>query len=238
MSGDSTNGQQPNPGEGGSANDAAKPNGPTGENAGGTGGQGTGGDAGGNAGEQGAKKPGEGEGGTGDGQAKPNDPPQDQHAPEAYSDFTLPEGFVLEGERKDEALALFRELDMSQERAQKAIDYFTKTVAGDAAVQQAGFEAASLKLREDWAKEAKAELGERYDAEVALAKTAVNALNSSKLTEAFEQHHWGNHPELIKAFAFFGKMMRDSPIDGIGNSGAAAVKPKPWDAMYANSDMK
>lgn len=232
---DTANSQQPNPGEGaGAATDAANPNGqsatvPAAAQGQGEGGDKTGGDVG-NQGDQG--KTGD-EGKTGDGQDKTDDQqPVLTGVPEAYTDFTLPDGFKLEGERKDVALSLFRDLGLSQAGAQRAIDHFIKTVGEDAAVQQQAMEAAVAQQRDDWGKAAKAELGDKYEAEVAFAKTAVHALQNPKLVEAFDELGWGNHPELIKAFATFGKLMRDSPVDGIGSSGAAKPDAKPWNRMY------
>lgn len=193
-------------------------------------GQGNAGDAGGDAGKHGAEDKG-GDAGDGDGQTGDDLPLTG--APEAYADITLPEGFVLEGERKDAALELFRSLDLSQAGAQKAIDHFINTVAADEAVRAQAMEAAIAQQRDDWGKQARAELGDQYDAKVNLARTAVQAIGSEKLVAAFDELGWGNHPELIKAFATFGATMRDTPIDGIGTGGNdIPAKKDPWNQMY------
>lgn len=210
------------------ATNAAKSDGEQGTDPGKSEGQGEGGKTGEDAGK------GEGEDGKKAGDGQDDDP--DSGPPEAYEDFKLPEGFTLEGERKDETLALFRELGLSQERAQKAIDHFIKTVGEDEAARAAAFEAAVSKQREDWATQAKTELGDKYDSELEFAKTAVNAVNSPKLLEAFNEMGWGNHPELIKAFALFGKMMRDSGSE-VGGSGAVDPPKKPWEKMYEGAEM-
>ena len=228
-------GQQPNPGEGeGAVTDAANPNGQQASAPVVSEGQGEGGDkAGNNAGNQGEQGKTGGEGGTGDGQDKTDDNnPVLTGAPEAYTDFTLPEGFKLEGERAEVAQALFRDLGLSQAGAQRAIDHFIKTVGEDATMQQQAMEAAVAQQRDDWAKQAKTELGDKYDETVAFARTAVQALQNPKLVAAFDEQGWGNHPELLKAFGTMGQMMRDSPIDGIGSEGASPEKKKPWNAMY------
>jgi hypothetical protein len=219
---DTTAGQQPNPGAAVDSTNAAKPDGATPPVDGQAEGQGEGGGkTGSDAGEQG--KTGEGtEGKTGDGQAKSDDVPL-QGAPEAYADFNLPEGYQLEGERKDAALALFRDLGLSQAGAQRAVDHFVKTMGDDDAARTQMMAEAVAKQRDDWGTAAKAELGDKYD-------------ENPELIKAFDELGWGNHPQLIKAFAFFGEMMGDSKTDGIGNPGAAAEKPKPWQAMYP--DMK
>lgn len=204
-------GQQPNPGEGGSttvANPqgtaATEPNAPQGQG---------GGENGGNkpAGETGDKPAADGK--AGEGQDDPKEPAA-VGAPAEYGDFTLPEGVQLEGERKTEALALFRKLNLSQDAAQEAINHFIK-VSGD---DRQRMEQAVNEQRTSWGDAAKAELGDKYDAEVAMAKTAVAAINSPKLAEAFNEHGWGNHPELIKAFAFFGRLARDSSMDVTGGN--------------------
>lgn len=233
---DTSGSQQPNPGasDGAATTEAAKPNGQTATVPAVVEGQGEGGDkTGSDAGDQGDPAKTGDEGKTGDGQDKTDEePPVLTGAPEAYADYTLPEGFVLDGARKEAAESFFREANMSQAGAQRAIDMFTKLVGEDAAVQQQAMEAAVAQQRDDWGKQAKAELGDKYDEEVAFAKTAVHALQNPKLVEAFDELGWGNHPELIKAFSMFGKMMRDSPVDGIGNSGAAKPDKKPWDTLY------
>lgn len=231
-----TTGQQPNPGDGdASATTAANPNADQSTATGDAPGQGDGGDAAGgdNAGEQG--KTGESGDGTGD---DPNAAVEFNGAPEAYADFKLPEGIVLEGARKDAAVELFRKMNLSQDGAQAAVDHFIRTMGEDDAARTVAMEAAVAQQRDDWGRQAKAELGEKYDGEVAMAKTAVQAMQNPKLVEAFDEQGWGNHPELIKAFAFFGKMMRDSPVDGIGNSGNAPVAQTPWDAMYPDMNEK
>lgn len=226
-------GQQPNPGADDGANPAAaNPNGQSGTVPAGTEGQGDGvTKTGSDAGEQGNTGKKEGEPGAGDGQDKGEQAPL-TGAPEAYADFTMPEGFVLEGDRKEAALALFRDLDLSQDGAQRAIDHFIKTVGEDDAMRAAAMEAGVAQQREAWGEQAKKELGDKYDATVALARTAVLSINSPALLEAFDSLGWGNHPELIKLCAHFGSMMRDSPMDGIGNPGAVPGKEKPWDALY------
>lgn len=225
--------QQPNPGEGGAATDAANPTAAQGTDPAKAQGQGDGGNnAGGDAGKQGEAGAGAtNDGKSGDGQGK-TDEGADTGPPEAYADFTLPEGFVLDGERKEATLALFRDMGLSQDRAQKAIDHFIKTVGEDEATRTAALEAAVAQQREEWGNQAKAELGDKYDAEVAYAKTAVHATQNPKLVAAFDELGWGNHPELIKAFAFFGKMMRDSAVDGIGNAGGEAKPATPWARTY------
>lgn len=232
---DTSGSQQSNPGavDGAATTEAAKPNEQATTVSAVVEGQGEGGDkTGSDAGEKGDSGKPDGEVGTGDGQKNAGEATDLTGAPEAYADYTLPEGFVLDGARKEAAESFFREANMSQAGAQRAIDMFTKLVGEDAAVQQQAMEAAVAQQRDEWGKQAKAELGDQYDAEVKFATTAVHALQNPKLVAAFDELGWGNHPELIKAFAMFGKMMRDSPVDGIGSGGSAKPDVKPWNRMY------
>src|SRR6266403_1426137 len=44
-------------------------------------------------------------------------------APEAYTDFTLPEGVKLEGETLKSAQELFKDLNLPQDGAQRLVDF-------------------------------------------------------------------------------------------------------------------
>jgi hypothetical protein len=205
----------------------------TATDAGGADGQGDGGKPPATAGEAG--------GAGGDGQQSGQQPGAnaegaatgEQPAPEppAYVDFTLPEGFTLEGERRDQAHSLFRDLGLDQYRAQKLVDWYVAEKAAEAGSVEAAIQQAVDTQREEWGRQAVAELGDRYQEEMSYARTAVNAVGSPKLEAAFIELGWGNHPELVKAFALFGRMMRDSPID-TGRGGAAQAEKPLHERMY------
>lgn len=154
-------------------------------------------------------------------------------APESYEQFTLPEGLVLEGDRLAMATEIAKELNLSQAGAQKLVDAYSKLALDDASGlvdKVAGsddllapiLERARQADGEKWAAELKAEQGDKFEAELAYCKTAVDALKSDKLKQEFDRLQWGNHPELFKAFAFFGRLVRDSPSDGIGREASTA----------------
>jgi hypothetical protein len=226
---ETTNGQQPNPGTGDSANpDAANPTGQPSTASNDPQGQG-------NEGEKTADQL-AAEQAEADRLAAEEAANNPNGAPEAYSDFTIPEGFTLEGARKNEALAIFKELNLSQPGAQRAIEAFTKLVSEDTGAIKAAMDAERTQQIEQWGIDAKTQLGDKYDETVALATTAVKAVNDPALTAAFNEQGWGNHPALIKAFAVFGSVMRDSPMDGTGSpAGAGKDTPaSPIDRMYAH----
>ncbi len=151
-------------------------------------------------------------------------------APEQYGQFDLPEGFSLEGNRLGAATEFFKAKGWTQEQAQEAIDLYTRMAGEDATAMQQAVEAQRLQQVEQWGVDAKQQLGGKYDETVGLATTAVKAINDPELTKAFNELGWGNHPTMIKAFAFFGGFLRDSKIDGLGGTTAsgpgAASDPK------------
>jgi len=59
--------------------------------------------------------------------------------PEAYSDYTLPEGFAIDKAETEKFNGLAKDLGLSQEKAQKLVDYYAGTVQGaqQAQAQQA-----------------------------------------------------------------------------------------------------
>lgn len=140
---------------------------------------------------------------------------QAKGAPEAYADFTLPEGFTLDGERLEFAQGLFRELNLSQDAAQKAVEAFCKADAENAATRQQFLDSERQQRIEDWGQQSKETFGAKYDETIALARAGVAAVNSPGLLAAFNDEGWGNHPELIRAFAKLGEMVRGSGPKGL-----------------------
>lgn len=142
--------------------------------------------------------------------AKPGDPakPEDgkpkgtgddkpQGAPEAYTDFKLPEGMDMDADVLGEFTGLAKELNITQEAAQKLID-----LQGKIATKQADeYQAAVIKQGQDWAAEVKndPELGgENYEKSVASAVKVIQAFGDDGLKELLNTSGLGNHPALFK----------------------------------------
>ena len=143
------------------------------------------------------------------------DKPDPLGAPETYESFTVPEGFALEGERLEFAQGLFRELNLSQSAAQKAVEAFCKADAENQSTRTQFLESERAQRIEQWGQQAKSELGARYDESLALARAGVESVKSDALMAAFESEGWGNHPELIKVFAKLGELTRGSGPKGL-----------------------
>lgn len=132
-----------------------------------------------------------------DGKPKEEGKDQPQGAPEAYTDFTLPDGMEMDATVLGEFTGLAKELNISQESAQKLIDLQTKI-----ATQQAEqYQAAVLKQGEQWAAAVKndPELGgENYDKSVASAVKVIQAFGDDGLRDLLNNSGLGNHPALFK----------------------------------------
>lgn len=154
-------------------------------------------------------------------------------APEHYEAFKVPEGFSLEGDRLGQATEFFKGKGWTQEQAQEAIDLYTSMAGEDTAALQQAVESQRLQQIEQWGTQTKQQLGTKYEETVGLATTAVKAINDPELTKAFNEQGWGNHPAMVNAFAFMGRFLRDSPVDGLGGStSSGAAERSLGERMY------
>lgn len=196
MSAENTDpGQQPNPGEAvtdpAASAEAAKPT-----------------EAGAAEGEgEGQPAATEGEG-AGEGQGKP----VQEGAPEAY-EFTVPEGYTLDGERLEQTQTLFKELGLTQEAAQKLIDRYCQVDTENTTNLTTATEAARAQQIEAWGQQAKAELGDKYESTVTQARLAVQTFGDEAATEAFDTLGWGNHPALIRMLGKAGALLGEGSME-------------------------
>jgi hypothetical protein len=131
---------------------------------------------------------------------KGDDKPKAEGAPEKYEDFKLPEGIALEPKALEEATAVFKELGISQEGAQKLVDFHVKTL------QEAN--EGPLKLWQDkqteWKKEVAEDpkLGPRLPEIKANYSRMLDAMGDPAASTAFkemvEYTGAGNNPAFIR----------------------------------------
>ena len=167
-----------------------------------------------------------------DGTTEGEDKGQPQGAPEAYEAFALPENYKLEGERLTTATEFFKANNFTQAQAQQAIDLFTKITGEDIGAVTQALEAQRVQRIETWGQQTKEALGTKYDETINLARTAVKHVGDEELTAAFESEGWGNHPALIRAFAKFGELARDSSVEGLGGVTATGAPKTLAERMY------
>jgi len=143
-------------------------------------------------------------------------------APAEYGAFTVPDDYVVSDGFKEIA----KTLNLSQEQAQKAIDFDAKRYKDQ--------QAAMAKTTADWAQAAKNDPGiggEHFDANLGLAKKALEAFGSPELNQLLNQSGLGNHPELLRAFVKVGRAISEDRLV-TGAAGDSAPSKSVAQRMY------
>ncbi|HCM5064226.1 TPA: peptidase [Klebsiella pneumoniae] len=160
---------------------------------------------------------------------KPADKPDDKEqkpegAPEKY-EFKPAEGQELDTAALEQFEPIARELNLTNEQAQKLVDAYPKILAG---VQQRQAEAWQAQT-EEWAATVKADKeigGDKLTANLGVAQRALDTFGTPELKEYLNGTGLGNHPELVKVFIKVGKAMsEDGMVTGkeSGQRSAAEV---------------
>ena len=133
-----------------------------------------------------------------------------------------------------------KELDLPQEAAQKVLDKVAPVIQARQAEQVE-------KARIDWAEESKSDEefgGETFNANIEVAKTALNAFGTDPFKQLRSESGLGNHPEVIRFMYRAGKAISEDSY--VGNSQGANAKsngiPKDFNgianALYSNQQNK
>lgn len=137
-------------------------------------------------------------------------------APEKYEDFKLPDGFQAEPEALKGFQQTAKELNLSQEQAQKLIEFQAQHVAKLQEQQAATW----TDLREGWKKESLKVLGPKSDESLALVARSRDRFSSPELNKLLNESGLGDHPAVIKHFIELGKQIsEDTVVDGKPASG-------------------
>lgn len=147
--------------------------------------------------------------------------------PEKY-EFNMPEGVELDSEAAVEFSALAKELKLPAAEAQKVADIAIKM-----AQRQTEQTAKTVKAWADQSAADKEFGGDNLDANLAIAKKAIETFGSSELKTLLSTSGLGNHPEFIR-FAFkAGKAISDDTFVKGGNPGSTNNVPMEK-RMYPN----
>lgn len=174
-----------------------------------------------------------------DDKAKDDKKPVLTGAPDKYGEFKAPEGFVLDKKQMEDAAPIFKELNLSQDGAQKLVDFHAKVLA------EAKESSATLwkETQDTWKKEVAADpvIGGKLDQVKATVAKAIDGLGDPKLALAFRQAMdytgAGNNPSFIRTFyALALKVTEPSHVAGGGptkvNEPGSAKSPA--QRMYPN----
>lgn len=132
-------------------------------------------------------------------------------APETYADFDVPENVIVDNELMGEFKLAAKDIGLSQEKAQHLANMGAKMsqrIIEHAANVQAERIAA-------WEAETRADKeigGAALDANLSLAKKALDAFGSPELNQLLADSGIGNHPSIIKAFIKVGKAISEDTL--------------------------
>jgi len=152
-----------------------------------------------------------------DGEAKAEEKDAEGKVPDAYEKFSLPEGFEYDEKLAGEFGGVAKELGLSQDQAQKLVDHYIK-------LTQEGIAAHTEQLNqisEDWKKASETDKefgGANLDANIAVAKKALDTFGNPELSKYLNESKLGNNPELIRFCWKVGKLLADDhqPDDQAG----------------------
>lgn len=171
------------------------------------------------------------EGKPGDEQQKPDDNKnkKPEGAPEKY-EFKAGEGVELDQEALNGFEPLARELNLTNEQAQKMVDLYGEKLLPQIQKQQTE---AWQKTTEQWAADVKADKeigGDKLVSSLSVAQRALDQFGTPELKEYLNATGLGNHPELVKAFVKIGKSMSE---DGMV-TGSKTTTQSVAQRMYPN----
>lgn len=147
--------------------------------------------------------------------------------------FTAPEGVELDKVAVEEFTALAKELKLPAEKAQAAVNLVAamRQREADAHAEQVAGWAEALKTDKDFG-------GEQFDANVAVAKQALDKFGTPDMKALLNQTGLGNHPEVVKLLWKVGQAIsEDKAITGSPASaapiGEAALQASLYDKTPA-----
>lgn len=136
-------------------------------------------------------------------------------APEAYEDFTSPDGVEIDTEVLGQLKALGKELNLDQASAQKVFDLGVQLQQRQAQAWEAQMQKWIGEVRSD-----KEIGGDKLPENLALAKKAVEQFGGKEFSEFLDSSGMGSHPAFIRAFHRIGKAIsEDTFVSGNKNAG-------------------
>lgn len=145
-------------------------------------------------------------------------------APESYEEFSMPDGVELDQGLMESFLPVAKDLNLTQEQAQKLIDLQTKSVVESAKAQQERW----AELRKEWTDLSTSDEefgGSSFKENLGLAKRVLDKYGTPELREALDVTGVGNHPELIRIFVRFGRAISEDKLDMGGKAKSTDQTP-------------
>jgi hypothetical protein len=163
-----------------------------------------------------------------DGGQTPSDQDKPQGAPDKY-EFKLPDGVQLDDKGTTAFSEVAKELNLTQEAAQKVLDKMGPVIAGRHVE-------ALTQAKAQWVEGAKSDKefgGDKLGENLAVAKKALDTFGTPELRTLLNESGLGNHPEIIRAFFRAGKAISEDKFVPAGTGSPKGVKAAA-DALYPN----
>lgn len=167
-------------------------------------------------------KEGDSEGDEGDKGSK------EEGAPETYADFTMPEGMETDEGVLGKFTGVAKELNLTQEQAQKLIDISAENAKALMDKQREVWR----ETREKWVASIKTDKefgGSKYAETLAYAKRTIREFGTTELKTFLTDTGYGDNPDLIKFLAKAGKALSD---DRLVEGKAPSLTKSPAEKMY------
>jgi hypothetical protein len=145
-------------------------------------------------------------------------------APDKY-DLKMPDGTALDEAALADLEPVARELNLTNEQAQKLAETYANRMQQDLQRQQENWK----RTTEEWVGAIKADKeigGQNFDVSVRHAQAALNKFGSAELRAQMDATGMGNHPELVRVFARIGKAMAEDTFVQSSRDGVQADPAK------------
>lgn len=150
---------------------------------------------------------------------------QANKAPENYEAFKLLDGQEMDQEALAKFIPVAKELNLTQEQAQKIVSIQAEMVA-----QQAKQWSTTIG---QWLTDAKADKefgGLKWDENLAMANKAIDTFGTPALRELFNSLGVGNHPEMIRFATRVGRALGEGSVRNSGHD--SGDKKRVADVLY------
>lgn len=159
-------------------------------------------------------------------------------APESYEPFTVPEGVPYDEKAAKEFGDLARELNLTQEQAQRLVDVYAQKQSS----QREALTAHLNGMKESWVGEVRKEWGDAFDRKAALAAKGAE-LGDEALLELLNGRDrnlpgivLADHPAMARFLARVGEMTSEKPL--VEGTPAGAVPKSAAEVLYGTVDVK
>lgn len=160
--------------------------------------------------------------------AKPGEAKPAEGAPEKY-EFKAPEGQTYDSQLLEAFEAGVRKANLPQAAAQELLDQMAPKMAERQAEQVTA-------IREGWLTASKADKefgGDQLEANLAVAKKALDTFGSPELSKLLASTGLGNHPELIRMMFKAGKALSEDSF--VAGSAPTQSRPNAAAVLYDNT---